>query len=90
MQVKNQIEIEKVKLMQNNKLEEFDTLPPEAQKQVVDFIAFLQERYQTSTTAKSKPKGKLTDESFVGIWRSREDMQDSSAWVRKVRAAEWG
>ena len=76
-------------MAQNDILKEFDNLPPEAQKQVVDFIAFLQTRYRTNATRKTKKTGKLTNESFIGIWRDREDMQDSIAWVRKVRAAEW-
>ena len=32
---------------------------------------------------------KLTDEPFIGMWRDREDMQDSGAWVRRVRESEW-
>jgi len=31
--------------------EEFSALPPEAQRQVVDFIAFIKSRYQTNTSA---------------------------------------
>jgi hypothetical protein len=77
-------------MAQNNILKEFDSLPPEAQKQVIDFIAFLQMRYEPKNIKKNKPEKKLAEEAFIGIWRNREDMQDSSAWVRKVRAAEWG
>jgi hypothetical protein len=78
--------------MENRSLvEDFNELPPEAQKQVLDFIAFLQTRYQPiSYKKKSKPKAKLAEESFIGLWRNREDMQDSSAWVRRIRASEWG
>jgi len=32
---------------QNNALGKLDTLPPEAQQQVIDFKAFLQTRYRT-------------------------------------------
>jgi len=74
-----------------NILKDYDKLPPEAQKQVLDYIAFLQTRYRTiSNTKKNKPKAGLAEESFIGIWRNREEMQDSSAWVRKIRASEWG
>ena len=74
---------------QNNILNEFNSLPPEAQKQVIDFIAFLRTRYQPDRMKKAKPKDKLTNESFIGMWRDREDMRDSSTWVRKIRSAEW-
>jgi hypothetical protein len=78
-------------MTKDNFLQEFDTLPPGAQKQVLDFIAFLQTRYSSiSGKIPAKPKSKLAEEPFIGIWRNREDMHDSSAWVRKIRAAEWG
>ena len=75
-------------MLQNDVLDQFKTLPPEAQRQVVDFITFLQTRYHP--TVKGKTKAKLADESFVGIWRNREDMQNSNAWVRESREIEWG
>ena len=28
--------------------------------------------------------------AFVGMWRNREDMSDSSAWVRNKRETHWG
>lgn len=31
----------------------------------------------------------LSEEPFIGMWRDREDMADSSEWVRKVRQREW-
>lgn len=75
---------------QSNVLTEFDTLPPEAQRQVVDFIAFLQTRYRLTVKEKTKSMPKLSDEKYVGIWRNREDLKDSRAWVRNSRATEWG
>ena len=70
---------------------EFESLPPEAQKQVLDFISFLQARYKTaSAKRKSKPTPNLSDEAFIGMWRNRTDMQNSSLWVRNNRKSEWG
>ncbi|HEX3552513.1 MAG TPA: AbrB/MazE/SpoVT family DNA-binding domain-containing protein [Thermoanaerobaculia bacterium] len=37
----------------------------------------------------AKPKRSLKDEPFVGMWRDREDMADSSEWVRTARQREW-
>lgn len=31
----------------------------------------------------------LADEPFIGMWCDRKDMQDRSAWVRRVRGSEW-
>ena len=75
---------------QNQVLREFSNLPPEAQRQVIDFIAFLQSRYPPATPRRAKPKKRLAEEAFIGMWRNRKDMADSSAWVRQVRETEWG
>ena len=68
--------------------QEIDSLPPEAQKQVEDFIAFLKTRYQP-VAKKDAKKGRLEDEPFVGMWKDREDMRDSVKWVRELRQREW-
>jgi hypothetical protein len=66
-----------------------NSLPPEAQRQVEDLIFFLRERYSGAEAAMS-PTADLEAEAFVGMWRDREDMGDSSAWVRNVRQSHWG
>ncbi len=65
-------------------------LPPEAQRQVVDFIAFLRTRYKRSEQEKQTKRINLVNEPFIGIWTDREDMNNSGRWLRKVREAEWG
>ena len=61
-------------------------LPPEAQKQALDFIAFLRIQYMPPRKRKTRKPNKLAKESFVGMWRNREDMKDSSAWVKNLRS----
>jgi len=65
-------------MLQEQILKSLHTLPPIAQQQVLDFIAFLQTRYiapkQPDTPAQVT---NLHDEPFVGMWQDREDMQDS-------------
>lgn len=68
--------------------QEFDSLPPEAQKQVEDFIAFLKTRYQPASKRRAK-KVRLENEPFVGMWKNREDMRDSVKWVKELRQREW-
>jgi hypothetical protein len=70
-------------------LREINSLPPEAQRQIEDFISFLRERYK-EIQPKSAPTSDLEAEAFVGMWRDREDMRDSSAWVRNIRQTHWG
>ncbi len=68
---------------------EFAALPPDAQYQVIEFIAFLQTRYNHDRTTKNSYGIPLIDEPFIGMWKNREDMQDSKAYVRKLREHEW-
>ncbi len=75
--------------MNEDILREINALPPEAQRQLEDFIAFLRQRYKSSPSAKTANTSDLAIEEFVGMWRDREDMQDSTAWIRRVRQSHW-
>ncbi len=69
---------------------DISSLPPEAQRQVADFIAFLRTRYKRSEQKKQTERVNLLNEPFIGIWKDREDMSNSSKWLRDVRKSEWG
>ena len=66
-------------------LREIASLPPEGQRQIEDFITALRERYNTLAMDQTASLSDLRAEPFVGMWRDREDMSDSAAWVRSVR-----
>ena len=68
-------------------LREIGFLPPEAQREVEDFVASLHERHRR--LAVQPATSDLRAEAFVGAWRDRDEMQDSTAWVRNVRESEW-
>jgi len=72
-----------------NIVREIASLPPEAQKQVIDFIAFLKTRYPVTQPVRKTRRTNLADEPFIGMWRARDDMQDSTAWLRSLRQREW-
>lgn len=63
-------------------------LPPEAKKQARDFVDYLYERYVEDEDSKST-EDSISESPFFGMWKYREDMQDSTAWVRKVRKSQW-
>lgn len=69
--------------------QEFMGLPPDARRQVTDFIAFLRARHVPSHPRRIFKKAPLKHESFIGLWRDREDLRDSCAWVRKTRERDW-
>ena len=69
---------------------EISNLPPEAQRQVTDFIAFLRTRYKKrSPTSKKVKVNDILNEPFIGIWKDRDDMKDSGKWLRNIRRSEW-
>lgn len=71
-------------------LREIGSLPPEGQRLVESFIAFLRQRYASSPSVSHGADDSLQNESFIGMWRDRDDLRDSSSWVRGVRESEWG
>ncbi|WP_414517378.1 hypothetical protein [Nostoc sp. PCC 9305] len=76
-------------MTQQELLNEFLSLPPEAQRQLMDFIAFLRQKYVVVELASQSPDFDLINDSFIGMWSDRQDLADSTAWVRGVRENEW-
>lgn len=76
-------------MRQDGFLRDFNALPPDAQKQVEDFVAFLQTRYQP-VKRRTKKVSRLSESGFIGIWRDRDEMKESTQWVRETRKREWG
>jgi len=88
--VSNRVVIEVILMNREQIWRDLSALPPMAQQLVVDFIAFLRLRYTQEPSEGVDTLPVLKDESFIGIWCDRTDMTDSSAWVRNLRAREWG
>jgi hypothetical protein len=65
-------------------------LPPEGQRRVAELIALLQGHYKRPPRGRRFGKLKLSEEPFIGLWEDREDLRDSTAWVRDLRQREWG
>lgn len=76
-------------MLQPELLNEFLSLPAEAQRQVIDFIAFLRQRYAVVEPASQSSDDNFINHSFIGMWSDRQELTDSTAWVRGVREREW-
>ncbi len=70
-------------------LHDLMALPPVAQQMVADFITFLRLRYTQESSEDVDALPPLENDPFIGMWRDRTEMTDSSAWVRIVRTREW-
>ena len=65
-------------------------LPSEAQKEAADFVEFLSQKYIQKTEETDFPNKKsILENSFRGIWKDRDDLQDSTKWVRELRKSRW-
>lgn len=67
---------------------QIEALTPEAQKIVADLVALLSRQPPQSSSRKSR-RPPLSKEKFIGMWKDREDMADSTAYVRHLRETEW-
>ncbi|MEA5512907.1 hypothetical protein [Nodularia sp. UHCC 0506] len=72
-------------MLQPELLNEFLSLPAEAQRQVIDFIAFLRQRYAVVEPASQSSDDNFINHSFIGMWSDRQDLTGSTAWVRGIR-----
>ena len=68
-------------------IKQIEQLPPEAQREAADFVEFLAEKYLQKN--KSSSKKSILDSPFRGMWKDREDMKDSTQWVRNIRKSRF-
>jgi hypothetical protein len=65
-------------------------LPSEAQQEAADFVDYLSQKYiQQPVDSTLSKKKSILESSFRGMWKDREDMQDSTKWVRELRKSRW-
>jgi|AntRauTorcE11898_2_1112593.scaffolds.fasta_scaffold05601_4 hypothetical protein len=71
-------------------IKQLKKLPFEAQQEAADFVEFLSKKYlQQSDKTDSSKKKSILESSFRGMWKDREDMQDSTKWVRELRKSRF-
>lgn len=67
-------------------LEKVRVLPIEKQQEILKLAeSFAQEVEAAQEQAQMDWK----NDPFVGMWKDREEMADSTEWVRQVRRREW-
>jgi hypothetical protein len=64
-------------------------LPDAEQREIFDFLGFLCSRHSLRA-ATARKGGNPSKAPFVGMWRDRVDMVDSTTWVRNQRRTGWG
>ena len=69
---------------------QYEDLPAAAQRQLSDFAEFLRQKYEVAPSMQPRRATELKDEPFIGMWRDREELEDSSQAVRESRKSQWG
>ncbi len=85
------VELENKVIKMNTKL--LDSLVEIIHSLTEDEQKTLLEKLLNSVPNEQAEKSPLTDlenESFVGMWQDREELANSSQWVRQLRRQEWG
>ncbi len=62
-------------------VEDFEQFPEEIQREVIDFAEYL--------CNKRKVQKYLANNQFLGLWKDREEMTDSTQWVKQIREQLW-
>lgn len=58
-------------------------------KHSVNSWTFLRQRYAVVKPASQSSDIDLMNDNFIGMWSDRQDLADSTTWVRSVRENEW-
>jgi len=71
-------------------IKQIKRLPSEAQQEAADFVEFLSKKYLSRPEeTESTKKKSIVENSFRGVWKDRDDLQDSTKWVRELRKSRW-
>jgi hypothetical protein len=67
-------------------LKQMASLPDEGRREIENLISRLNAHYRQN---KNETAGPLEAEPFLGMWSDRDEMADSSTWVRDTRNKHW-
>ncbi|MDX1960449.1 MAG: hypothetical protein SFU98_17905 [Leptospiraceae bacterium] len=67
----------------------YESFQPEIQKEIINFIEYLEFKYKPTSKNKKEKKLSFEKEPFIGMWSSRLEMKDSEKYVKKLRESHW-
>lgn len=74
-------------MIKKDLIKQIEKLPPKAQQEAADFVDFLTKKYLQKDDSSSKKS--ILDSPFRGMWKDREDLKDSTQWVRNIRKSRF-
>ncbi len=70
-------------------VKKYESFQPEIQKEIIDFIGYLELKYKSTLDIKKEKKTPLEKEPFVGMWSSRSEMKDPEKYIKELRKKHW-
>ena len=71
-------------------VKEIERLPDEARQKVAALVLELKLHYARQTPLTEEELARWNDPEIFGMYADREDMRDSTAYVRELREKQWG
>ncbi|ACB49933.1 hypothetical protein cce_0582 [Crocosphaera subtropica ATCC 51142] len=71
----------------NKVMTKLEQLPESEQERIAQII--LNEVEKQELTVLSSASFSLENQPFLGMWKDRKEMQNSSQWVRQLRREQW-
>jgi len=71
-------------------IKELDNLPPSAHKLIKEFIELLRKSLEIEEKTAVKSRKSVIQGKFIGMWKDREETNDSVTFVKNLRKAHWG
>lgn len=69
--------------------QEIQQLPLEARQKIETLVLSLKLHYSRQTPLTEQELARWSDPEIFGMYADREDMRDSTAYVRKLREQQW-
>ena len=67
----------------------YDQLPNTAKRESIRYLKNLLAHSSKLNAYVVSPKTKITDSPYIGIWKDRKDITNSSLFVKDLRQKQW-
>ncbi len=71
-------------------VEEIGALPDKARQEIESFLLEVKLRYARQSPLTDEELAQWADPEIFGMYADREDVRDSTAYIRKLREQQWG
>ena len=70
-------------------VQKYESFRPEIQREILDFIEYLELKYKVSSKTRKKLRKPIEKEAFVGMWSKRKEMQEPIKYIKNLRKKHW-